>query len=233
MMNDLAAPAAPAAPAWERLVDALGVPGATPAKLAAETALRVAQRRPAGRVDTRTGRMMQYASAVEAAVDFRLAELELEVRQADSRHAAALDDVRGAWGSTAAVAATAAALEDLRRREWVARDLFPLAARIGILDRLRDAKRELARIPRDPARPRFEPGDVAVPAGATSPEGYEYARKYAMREAAKAAALLGDGSTPWSRAASAVSAIEGRLAAWDDANPKLAALLEAQRAGKV
>lgn len=227
-MENLAPVAAPRVTAWDRLADALGVPGKTPEALAEEAARRVKSRLPPGRVDDH-GRIVQYGSPLEAAVDFRREFLERECDLAVSRHAAAVDDVKGAFGSQAAVDTAALVLAEFRRRVRIVNDLAPLAQRIALGEKLRDAEAELARTPRDPQRPpRHDPADVAIPAGVTSPEGAEYARKFAMREAAQTNALLNDGPAPYAMAVSAVSSAEGRIAAWDDAHPKLAALLYAQ-----
>jgi hypothetical protein len=107
-----------------------------------------------------------------------------------------------------------------RTRSAVARKEIPLA---------RESQRELARVPRDPARPRVEPG--AIPAGATSPEGFEVARKFELRAAARANAISAE-PTKWSSALAAVTSLEGKLDAWRAAHPKLAALLDAE-GGKV
>ncbi len=212
---------------WDKLVEAIGAPGASPADLAEEAARRLTNRCSPGRPDGGN-----YSSQVEAGIDFRVWILEQERKSAESVYAAAVDDLDGSFSDHAAVERARAEVERLRQREFIAKELAPLGARAALEFELRDAFFDLRRTapPEDiqDFRPTLQPAAVSTTSGqvrgfASVNDPYlseDLLRKAELREAAREAAR--DRSTPYSRAFNDVLAVRSRIDRWEKANPKLA-----------
>ena len=217
----------PAISPWEMLMTALGEPNLSPEMVAREAEARVAL----GHLPGRPGG--SYSSALEAAVDHRRWLLEMDVKSTASVHAAALDDVDGAFGDRAAADAAKLALDDARRREYVVATSAPIARRIALAWELRDAERELAALTPDAPRKVYAEAEVAqtgLRAWRTPNDGPSAAdelHKFEVREIAKARAL-DNHATRYSLAFGAVQSVRSRIDRWNDEFPRLAAAFESR-----
>lgn len=224
-MQETAPASLPAISPWQALAAALEVPDMSPRQLAAEAEARVARGHLPGRPNH------NYSSALEAAVDHRLWLFEFDLASAKSTHAAALDDVDGAFGDRTAADVAKAALDELRRREWVITTYAPIAQRIALVWQLREALEELEKLEPDVERPHY----VDVPVASTGvrafltpndePRAEDVLRKFELRQTLKSRAL-DNRVTPYSTASAAVESVRSRLARWTNEHPKLAVAME-------
>ena len=133
------------------------------------------------------------------------------------------------FGPRSAVDAARAEVEALRRREFTARELLPLAKRYALLHELLDAERELSKCTPAPIVERIE----FVPPTTTSVRAYRSANDPVTADEMRAKAVMRDvarsngedHSTAYSRAKSALIAVESRIARWESEHPKLARML--------